>query len=465
MEKEQEWVYAGNEKMSDFSDSADILLLKPSYSEKEVEQYPTLKGVMDYISIQQTGSIEDTEKPYHMQCGTLDIGDYEAHFDTQNKSTEEIIQKAAELAYTKGLPDYSDHYDFNKDEALMVLDARGADPREAVENGESLGDYYNSSVISHNQSMDEKKMVLSSIRNMMPGDELTFTITDPRVYEFASPEKHHMACVEKDKLLDFTIAPNNITRPLRNVSRHEHTTWEISQKDRLRLNLFDSATLDVHFIPLEKLEDLKINKNHFTKEECEALRQGDPIDYNKTMDRNKIYQPEDYMEYVLRSQNKKELSAQSNELTKETQKAQTNFEYGKVYGEVMEATTLVRTEKNKDLLPAIKTLRDASLHVTHDGLEGQNMAMALDAVADGLARGRGLDLSCTMAEKDHPYQSNYVDIIKEQMGSRYPELDKGLEKLIEKREEKFYLKENHKATPKVKAKGIHRKPQGNEIQR
>ena len=463
MDKKQEWKDYGNEKISNFTDSADILLLKASYSEKEVEKYPNLKTCVDYISIKQEGFIEDVEKPYHMECGTMDLDDYDNHMDAQNKSTEELMQMAANHAYTEGLPDNSEHYDFNQDETLLALDSRGVDVREPMAIGEYLGDYYGSSVIAHDQSLDEKKMVLESIKDMKPGDELTFRITDPRVYEFASPEKHHIACVEKDILRDFDIAKNNITKPQVNTSLHEHSTQQLGKNDTLRL--FDHSTLSTYAIPIDYVEDIKINKNHFTKEECEDLKKGRSIDYNKTMERHEIRMPEEYVEYVLRHQNKEERPAYDNELSKEANAQYTNADYRKIYGEMHEATTKAIEEKNKDILPAIKTLRDAAIHVSHDGLEGQKMETALDAVANGLARGRGVDLACTMAEKEHPHQGKYIDVIKEQLNSRYPELDKGLGKIIERHEEKFYLKDSKKPTEKVKAKGLHRKPQSNSKER
>lgn len=466
MNKEQNWKDYGNQKISVLNHDADILLLKPTYKEKEVEKYPNLKTSIDYIAIKQQGFEEDVEKPYHMECGTIDLSDYDKHMDAKNKSTKELMQIAASHAYTKGLPDNREHYDLNLNEILLTLDSRGVDVRESVEKKEDLGDYYGSSVIAHKQTLDEKKMVLESIRDMKPGDELTFCITDPEVYKFASPKKHHMVCVEKDTLRDFdivNIVQKNMTRPQLNTSLHEHSAEQLGKNDAI--TLFDHTTFSTNVIPIDQVEDIKINRNHFTKEECEKLQKGTPIDYNKVMVRHEIARPKEYMEYVLRSQNKKERTAYGDELTQEASEQYTNAEYRKIYGEVHETITMVKTENNKELLPAIKTLRDASLHVIHDGLEGQKMATTLDSVANGLARGRGLDLACTMAEKEHSLQGKYVDMIKEQLRSRYPELDKGLEKLIEKREEKFYLKENKKTTAKVRAKGIHRKSQGKDLGR
>lgn len=453
MNKEQEWEYRGNEKISDLNQDADVLLFKRQLTEKEIQENPVLATNVDYIHITQNGFDDEVEKPFRYFTSTLDIRDFEEDFDPQNKSKGEIIDVAASIYQESCLPYESEGYPLNKNETLLLLDSTGVDVHQVVEREEDLGDLFSPSIY-HDQTKNEKRIILDDVLSIQPGDELTYTLPNQDPHEFPTKVKHHLACIGKDELVSFTIGSTNLTDENSHVSQHIMRGTAIRGGDHLRH--FNNNWEAGKSFTLNEIQDIKINKGRFTEEELERLKEGRSIDFNKVAARKEIPDKEAFFTHVLQGANPKQLEA-ADAMYKETHnKNLPNEEHRELSGRIFETTYHLNLSGNKELRKAVTTLHDAAMQMTHEGLEGQKMATACVAVANGLAQGCGLDLATTKAEKEHAHISAYVDIIKEQMESRYPKLDKGIEEVISKREKDYYLKDQEKSSPK-KAKGLQRK--------
>ena len=448
------WQDFGSQKISHWNGDAELILVSPVQKDPSNTYY-------DYITVNQTGfPDEENKKVFQFSRGTLDLEDHFPNMELAGKSQEDL----AFMASMASREEEQEIQMVDKDTLFQNLDGMSVNVKSVVEERSDLGDFI-SPVNYHDQSKEEKEMILHRIEDMQPGDELVYTFKredDHAVNGKPVVETARFACVEPGEVLPFTIRKDNLVNeePMAKTNRM-YTLRFASGNDLFH---WPNSYQGSETIPMDRLVEIKITKGKFNEEETESLKKGQMIDYNKTFARNEIPNPEEYLKYSL---HRTHLPLRDPEEAWEKETRTLSFRdksYHQIHGEIAETRNAVREEKNKELPKALQELRQTAKEVTHSGLAGQDMAFTCDAIANGLARGDGLDLACTKAEKGHPMTTQYTDVIKEHMESRFPNLNKGLEPIIEKREEKYYLKMTQSDTPK-RPKGIQKKVSGKSMER
>lgn len=436
-----DWQDFGSEKISDLNQDADLILIKPSCSEKEREEYPDLATNFDYIYVRQEGFPYEDEKVYYMTTGSMDVRDSYPNAEVDGKSVEDLAPMAAMACRDM------DSYEMkvmDKPVLFHRLEGMGVNLDEMVERKEDLGDF-RSPVVYHDQSKEEKSLILSEVADMKPGDELTYTATLTKQDEQVT-EKYRFACIDKDTLLRFEISPNNLVAINRHVQDEKIPKWKMRDDPYLmhwNNNYQSSQALD-----LEDVRDIKINRDRFTKEEVEALSTGKSIDYNKVSARREIPDREDYLSYVINHSRGDTRNVHDAFMKGARKPSLTNAEYYQMLSEIRQ-TERAATASKSPVIPAISVLREAGREVTHEGLEGEKMALACESVADGLARGKGWNLAVHEAEEKHPSVAKYMDAV-ETVTERFVEINKGIEGIVEKRE-LSWMKDRENAVREQKA--------------
>lgn len=431
------WMDFGSEKISDLNQDAELILVKPAFSEKERENSPSIDTDFDYVVARQLSDPYEDEKTYTMTFGTIDVRDFYNEDDVTGKSVEDLAPMAAMACRDAYGRDTYDMEIMDKPVLFQRLEDMGINVETVVERKEDLEDF-KSPVVYHNQTKDEKSLILSNIRDMKPGDELTYTINLDKSDE-KTTEKYRFACVDKDTLLRFDITHTNL------VKANPHVQDEMIAKYKVR-DLYDedgvgklvhwnSNWRDSQRIPMNDVLDIKINKNRFTKEEVETLKKGKAIDYNKVSERQDIPDKEDYLSYIVNRSNANTKYVHEAFMKGLRNSNLTNAEYNEAYGEIRE-TEREALKNHAPVISAICALREAAKEVTHEGLEGQKMAMACNAVANGLARGKGWEVSVYEAEKEHPAAAKYLDAV-EVITGRFVEINKGIVDIVAKREQQW----------------------------
>lgn len=463
MAKEYEWKDYGSEKISDLNMNANVVLIKPAFSAEEQKQYPNLSTQYDFIYIQQTPSMDYNDQgTYERAVGQIDLSDY--YSKDQLKSMDmDLGALAAETC-----PEYCTSYDMHplkKEAVLEDLDSRGVKVENVVERAEDLGDF-KSPVVYHDQSNEEKHIITEKILTMQPGDELSYVLQEQE-----GKTKYRFACVDKDHVVRFDMDSTNLTKPVKHIddlTLNKHDLY--NSGDLIHRSNKTGPSLNATW---NGVEDIKINKGRFTEEEINQLKQGKVIDYNKVAERSHIPDKEEYLLHVLNRSTGKGIDTYEAIHQGTRNPSLSNAEYCEKCGRVQE-TEMTLTKENTELVPAIKCLREVANEVTHEGLEGQKMALACHATANNLAEGDGIYLALTRAEHDHPAVQKYTDTISDSFEDRFPEIDKGLNTVIDKREAKWFKeREEEKAKQKEmeaktvtpKKKGIHRKTSSQSLER
>lgn len=174
-------------------------------------------------------------------------------------------------------------------------------------------------VVMHKQSDAEKRAILSEVRKMKVGDELTFTLPDQRTDDgnyVVKGETVSLACIEEhyahsgDSKLQYVVRdienPGK-TEALRVPMARQVKTRDITGETWLEDKIFlkhhpdGMAFNEPESLSVAQITNVKLNKGRYTKEEINDLKAGKSIDYNKVCERHPIKDKEKYIEYVLES--------------------------------------------------------------------------------------------------------------------------------------------------------------------
>lgn len=334
----------------------------------------------------------------------------------------------------------------------------------------------NSPVVLHVQPVSEKEAVLKSISSMKVGDELLYTFFHDAPKVFGKEiESFRFVCVEKGKLLAYSLTPKNMVLENANASKNLVDAESFERLDHL-VNPENKEVVDA-----ENIREIKINPGRFNNSEVEALKSGKSLDYNQVYERFPIQDAEKFLQYALERshrENHRGISIWNKEfenpaLTQEEIEeclrhkilAKTEEERvlwdAKYYNpsltekgrdelrKEIHETRKAMVLKNKELHKGLGVLRQVADEVIHEGSIGQKMARVCTFIANGLARGNGLALSCEQAKKALPEESAWIHLVHSHLQSRYKNIDKGLEELIPKRKQKYLSRD--KLSEKKKA--------------
>ena len=326
----------------------------------------------------------------------------------------------------------------------------------------------NSPVVLHEQPVSEKEAVLKSISSMKVGDELLYTFFHDAPKVFGKEiESFRFACVEKGKLLVYSLTPKNMVLENANASKSLIDTESYERMD----HLVNPENKEV--VSTENIREIKINPGRFNDSEIEALKHGKSLDYNQVYERFPIPDAEKFLKYALERshrENHRGISIWNKEFENPalTQEEIEECLRHKILAKTEEERVLwdakyynpALTEKgrdelrkeihetrkamvltNKELHKGLGVLRQVADEVIHEGPIGQKMARVCHSIANGLARGNGLALSCEQAKKALPEEAAWIDLVQSHLQSRYKNIDKGLEELIPKRKQKYLSKE------------------------
>lgn len=445
MDKQEDWQVYGSTKVSDLNRDAELTIIRPSFSQEEIKESPELKYSFDYVYIKQNDFAYDDEKIYSFaknDYSNLDVRDYYPDMDFEKMSQDEVKGLAA-MAVPQKVNDLERIPildDMSKETLFERLDSMGIDVTKVVERKEDLGDFI-SPVVYHQQEKEEKEIIRSEIKNMKPGDELTYTIRENNA-EGEKVQKFHFAAIDKDHLIRLDMEPNNLT-----VKRKYVTDFVIDKTSFVKdgeLNHHEDGWRPGITIPARNVLDIKINKGRFNTEELETLRKGKAIDYNKVFARKPIPDKEDYLQYIIERSNGNTVDAHNafNETLRNPNLS--NAEYCELAGKVHETERKAEMTRSP-VAPAICILHETAYLVKTEGIEGQEMALACHVVANGLSQGKGWLLAAKKAEEEHPITKPYMDAI-EMVRSHFLDMniDKGIEDIVEKRETEW-MKQVQKA--------------------
>lgn len=174
-------------------------------------------------------------------------------------------------------------------------------------------------VVMHHQSDKEKQIILTEVKKMRVGDELTFTLPDIRSDDgnfVTKGQTVSLACIEEqsahcgDSKLQYVV--RDIEDPSKTEALRVPLARQVKAKDIVGEQWIEKDIYLKHFsdgmvfnsqesYKVDQISNLKINKGRYTKEEIEDLKAGKSIDYNKVCERQPIKDKEKYMEYVLES--------------------------------------------------------------------------------------------------------------------------------------------------------------------
>ena len=197
------------------------------------------------------------------------------------------------------------------------LESLGVSAECVVERESDLEDF-KEPVVMHKQSEAEKRAILSEVKKMKVGDELTFTLPDVRTEDgnyVVKGQTVSLACIEEDSAHVDTKF-QYVVRDRADINKTEASkvpqTRQVGVKDVIgemwvEENIFlkhhpdEMAFNTPEEFTIDKITNLKLNRGRYTREEIEDLKEGKSIDYDKVCARNPIKDKEKYMEYVLES--------------------------------------------------------------------------------------------------------------------------------------------------------------------
>lgn len=329
--------------------------------------------------------------------------------------------------------------DLNQNELLLVMEDKGIAADKIIYHKDLLKDF-NSPVVYHQQTEFEKDIWLSRLSSMKPGDELIYSIRrdiDEQPARKPELETYRYACVEKGIILPFKLEKANQVKE--NSDAHEDRLYAERFAYKGKLLHWEHSWIGSETISLDHVRDIKINKGRFTEEEIGLLKEGKPLDYNKVYARKEIPDMEEYMAYKMamsKGENENSITAWKGEIVSPGIGKSQPKEAKK---EILET----KKHASPQLSEALKVLRQVAKEVSHEGKNGQQIARTMNEVADHLARGNGLEIA-TRKTRREAFAKQWVFPISKNLENRFPEIDKGLEKIIPQRDQKdreeFYKK-------------------------
>lgn len=393
------------------------------------------------------------------------------------------------------------------------VDQMGLPVEKLVEREWDLGDF-KEPVVSHTQSLAEKEIILNKVKDMKPGDEISYTLPDFRISEgtrVVKGETVSLACLEEGKL---RYVPRDLDHVEKSMEDRVPLARQIRTEDLL--GQFKSGNMNLKHRPyqlgfdtpvtysLTELKDVKIVKGKYNEEEIKKLKAGKSVNYDDIYERNPIKDKAAYISHVL-SENKPDFTKGENpavltmreewdsKLNKELLNIRLKKEDGlsvkEDYAKLNETKTKMRdtqrcviAAKNTDRLDAIIDLRHAAKTFERQGKEWRKLATDCKDLADKLTIGNNLEvIIATNLGKDEnlttlgkSLKQTFPDINKgltnvnelrseKIMEQFHQEQKKRLDEQLEKQKEKKLEKGAEK--PVKKAKGLQRKKGGKSLER
>ena len=461
-----------NHKITRFNDDAHVTIMPTSDLSIDITQ-----NSKDKTYTLKTGKYEDVKSP--MMEGR-DSGEYQSDIQNMQYTTlGEVLDRPTV---------------FNMVEQLGIL----ADA--VVERKEDLEDF-REPVIMHKQSTKEKGVILSEVSKMKPGDELSFSRPDMQSADgnyVTKGETVRLACVEKDTF-QYVITDRYNSR-----KTEEEKVPKVHQvtKDMLLANPgTEKAAIRVHpdglvinqaesYKPSE-LSNVKISKGKYTAEEINDLKNGKAINLDTVLDRNPIQDKSGYISYVMEhnrpnftkgdekawgtmkmewdrgfnntpawkrpedlpEKDQKRINALPKDQQKEELRKIGYMEKDALEKKIRDTQHMVIDASNTDRLDAIITLRRAAEDMRQQGKEWRKLAKNCDEIASKLPNGDNLKVTAaSLMDK-----SDSLSMVTDKLKGMYPDIDKGLNKLNERRTEdvmKSFLSEQEKILAKQKEKNM-----------
>ena len=388
----------------------------------------------------------------------------------------------------------------DKETLFHVEEAHGLPAEKLVEREKDLGDF-REPVVMHTQSTKEKELIMHTVKDMKPGDELTYFLPDRRSddREFVDKGFHvKLVCVEKDKLQYlFVNSDDGQTEKGVPIARQVKAS-ELLQQNRDGNFSLNHRPDGLVFRPTETyqlsdIQDIHIAKGKFNKSEIEAISSGASVDYNQVCARQPIKNEKAYITYVLKKNRpdfthgedkaigtmnqewnfgvtSKFLGKKEN-LSKEAlaaiQEADSSKKKKVYFAELDKldkaerkrlmdhrfATGVALSDAgNTDRMDAVITLSRATKDFSNREIEWQKLSEQCRQIADQLPQGEKLDVIASISKKDEK-TAQRLDVLVDELKKLYPNIDKGLEKVSEKRTEtameNFYKEQQQKLAEKV----------------
>lgn len=387
----------------------------------------------------------------------------------------------------------------DKETLFHAVEALGLPADKLVARERDLGDL-KEPVVMHAQSTMEKELIMRTVKEMQPGDELTYSLpdrrSDDREYVTKGPSVT-LACVEKDKLQYLFIRGGERQETEESVP----FARQVKATELLQPNGDGSFSLNYHpdglsfrqaeSYQLSDVQDVHIAKGKFNQAEIDAIRSGKSIDYTQVLQRQPIKNEKAYIAYVLKKNCPNfthgedraigtmdmewQFGVRSNFWGKEeslSQKARAVIENAdsknkeKVLNKALWETHKAERNRledlsfdtaralsragNTDRMDAVITLSRAVKDFSSRDGEWKELGGQCRQIANKLPQGENLDIVASITKRN-----GKTNMLVDELKKLYPDIDKGLSKLHEKRTEtvmESFYKEQQQQLQKQKGK-------------